>query len=75
MKLTLASHYQQSLWRLRADETRSLGERVSNPHEKRIVFEIAKRCERLADLIGLVQAAMLIASQTVPDAESFRTGP
>jgi hypothetical protein len=71
MKLTSASHYQQSLWRLRADETRSLAERVSDPQEKRIVFEIAERCDRLAELVGLVQAATLIASQTAPDFESF----
>ena len=71
MKLALASQNQQSLWRLRADETRLLAERVSDPQEKRIVFEIANRCDRLADLIGLVQAATLIASQTAPDAESL----
>jgi hypothetical protein len=56
---------------LRADETRSLAERVSDPQEKRIVFEIAERCDRLAELVGLVQAATLIASQTAPDFESF----
>ena len=71
MKLTPASHYQQLLWRLRADETRLLAERVLDPQDKRIVFEIAKRCDRLAELVGLVQAATLIASRTAPDAESF----
>jgi hypothetical protein len=71
MELTPASNYLQSLWRLRADETRSLAERVLDPQEKRIVFEIAKRCDRLAELIGLVQAATLTAALTAPDAKSL----
>jgi hypothetical protein len=62
MKLTPAPNYLQALWRLRADETRSLAEQVLDPQDKLIVFEIAKRCDRLVELIGLVQAATLTAS-------------
>jgi hypothetical protein len=71
MKLTPAPNYLQALWRSRADETRSLAEQVSDPQDKRIVFEIAKRCDRLVELIGLVQAATTTVSPTPPDAKSF----
>jgi hypothetical protein len=71
MKLTPAPNYLQALWRLRADETRSLAERVLDPQDKRIVFEIARRCDRVVELIGLVQVATLTASLTAPDAKSL----
>jgi hypothetical protein len=74
MKLTPAPNYLQALWRLRADETRSLAEQVLDPQDKLIVFEIAKRCDRLVELIGLVQAATLTASLAAPDAKSLRAG-
>jgi hypothetical protein len=67
MKLTFAPNYLQALWRLRADETRSLAERVLDPQDKRIVIEIARRCDRVAELIGLVQVATLTASLTAPE--------
>jgi len=69
MKLAPAPNYLQALWRLRADETRSLAEQVLDPQDKRIMFEIAERCDRVVELIGLVQAAKLTASLTAPGAE------
>ena len=71
MKLTPAPNYLQALWRLRADETRSLAEQVLDPQDKRIMFEIAERCDRVVELIGLVQAAMLTASLAAPAAKSL----
>jgi acetolactate synthase small subunit len=57
---TPAPNYLQSLWRLRAEETRSFAEQVLDPEAKRMVLEIAKRCDRLSALIVLVQTAMLL---------------
>ena len=71
MKLTPAANYLQALWRLRADETRSLAEQVLDPQAKHMVFEIAKRCDRVVELIELVKAATLSASLTAPDAKSL----
>ena len=64
MKLTTASNHLQSLWRLRADETRSLAEQVSDPQAKRVVLEIALRCERLAELVVLLETAGLEQSSS-----------
>jgi hypothetical protein len=44
------------VWRLRACETRTIAEQVLDLEAKRVVLEIAKRCDRLAELIVLVQA-------------------
>jgi hypothetical protein len=71
MKLTPAPNYLQALWRLRADETRSLAEQVLDPQDKLIVFEIARRCDRVVELIGLVQVATLTASPMAPGAKSL----
>jgi hypothetical protein len=62
MKPTLAPNYGQNLWRLRARETRLLARRVPDPEAKRVVLEIAERCDRLADLIVLVQTMRATAS-------------
>jgi hypothetical protein len=45
-----AQNFLQSLWQLRAEETRSLVEQVPDPEAKRIVLEIAQRCDRLSEL-------------------------
>ena len=71
MKPTPAPNYLQALWRLRADETRSLAEQVLDPQDKRFVFEIARRCDRVVELIGLVQVATLTASATGPGTKSL----
>jgi hypothetical protein len=71
MQLAPAPNYLQALWRLRADETRSLAEQVLDPEDKRIVFEIARRCDRVVELIGLVQVATLTAALTAPGAKSL----
>ena len=71
MKLAPAPNYLQALWRLRADETRSLAEQILDPQDKRIVFEIARRCDRVVELIGLVQVATLTAALTAPGAKSL----
>src|SRR5215468_12580941 len=55
MTRTRAPSFLQSLWRSRADETRSLAERVLDPEAKRIVLQIATRCDRLVELITLVE--------------------
>ena len=71
MQLAPAPNYLQALWRLRADETRSLAEQVLDPQDKRIMFEIAERCDRVVELIGLVQVATLTAALTAPGAKSL----
>jgi hypothetical protein len=71
MQLAPAPNYLQALWRLRADETRSLAEQILDPQDKRIVFEIARRCDRVVELIGLVQVATLTAALTAPGAKSL----
>jgi hypothetical protein len=62
MKPIPAPNYQQLLWRLRADETRKLAQQMRDPEAKRTVLKIADRCDRLVELIVLVQAATLPAS-------------
>jgi hypothetical protein len=62
MKPSSAQNCEQLLWRLRADEARSLAKQVVDPEAKRVVLEIADRCDRLVELIVLVQAATLSAS-------------
>jgi hypothetical protein len=69
MKRSPSPLYQQSLWRLRAAETRSIAERVSDPNAKRIVLEIAQRCDRLVVLIALVHALTCAASPPAPSAK------
>ena len=71
MQLAPAPNYLQALWRLRADETRSLAEQILDPQDKRIMFEIAERCDRVVELIGLVQVATLTAALTAPGAKSL----
>lgn len=57
MRSTPASIEPKSwVWRLRACETRTIAEQVLDLEAKRLVLEIAKRCDRLAELIVLVQA-------------------
>jgi hypothetical protein len=65
MNLTPSANHLQLLWLLRAEETRSLVEQVSHPEAKRIVLEIAKRCERLAELVVLVHSVMAAASLSI----------
>ena len=62
MNLTPSSNHLQLLWLLRAEETRSLVEQASHPKAKRVVLEIAKRCDRLAELVVLVHSVMAAAS-------------
>jgi len=66
MKRNPASSHLQSLWRLRACETRAIAEQLSDPDAKRIVLEVARRCDRLVALIALVQAVTRAGSPTVP---------
>jgi hypothetical protein len=70
MKRTSAPNYGQNLWRLRARETRSLAKRVPDPEAKRVVLEIAERCDRLADLMVLVQNMRTTASLRAPVVKS-----
>jgi hypothetical protein len=63
MILTPASYHLQLLWRLRAEEVRSLVDQISHPGAKRVVLEIARRCDRLAELVVLVHSVMTAASQ------------